>query len=118
MTERKRKAGFTLVELLVVIALIATLFMLVVPRVHHSRERARTLLCTNNLKQLQLALILRESRIGYFPGYINSIGTPNKQLRASWVVSTFQDIEKTELFDSWSQGKSEKEIEQPRDDDY
>ncbi len=77
MITRTRRRGFTLVELLVVIAIIGILIALLLPAIQAAREAARRSACSNNLKQIGLALHNHHDAKGQFPAAAISVPAGN-----------------------------------------
>src|SRR4051812_23190565 len=92
----RRKAGFTLVELLVVIAIIGVLVALLLPAVQAARESSRRASCSNNLKQVGLAMTqYADTYKGAFP-----VGEYNWGW-GTWLVGLMPYIEQKALFDQY-----------------
>ncbi len=111
---RCKPSGFTLVELLVVIAIIGVMVGLLLPAVQSAREAARRMSCSNNLKQIGLALHNYHDTYGRLPfreggtsGSADggSIGTTlqSNQNRASGFTMLLPFIEQTALWEQISQ---------------
>ncbi|MGI6414908.1 MAG: DUF1559 domain-containing protein [Thermoguttaceae bacterium] len=100
MLNRKRNPrGFTLVELLVVIAIIGILIALLLPAVQAAREAARRSQCTNNLKQIGLALHNYHDVVGRFPAAWYRIPTQEKRPGWAWGTMLLPYLEQGALYD-------------------
>ncbi len=97
---RKCVRGFTLVELLVVIAIIGILVALLLPAVQAAREAARRMQCSNNLKQIGLAMHNYHDVNRSFPfAYMIDLTNLNVQ---TWSVRILPFMEQTAITDKWS----------------
>lgn len=91
-----RPGGFTLVELLVVIAIIGVLIALLLPAVQQAREAARRMACTNNMKQIGLAMHQYHDGHGRLPYAVIDCCTPPG---GTWVNLIMPFIEQQTLAD-------------------
>ena len=106
----RRRSGFTLVELLVVISIIAMLASLLMPAVNRAREAARRTQCINNMRNVALAMMQYDTAKQKLPGWANNL-CPNPQFGmqvtgdqapstypSSWVFELLPYIEKGDLY--------------------
>jgi len=93
----KLRSGFTLVELLVVIAIIGVLVGLLLPAVQSAREAARRAQCSNNLKQIGLAVqAYHDARRELPPSRVTNH-------HATWLFLILPQMEEQPLYDLWPQ---------------
>ncbi|RUL87655.1 DUF1559 domain-containing protein [Tautonia sociabilis] len=99
-----RPKGFTLIELLVVIAIIGVLIALLLPAVQAAREAARRAQCSNNLKQLGIAMHNYHDVIGSFPTLLWALpgnnNLPNNTFRASFFQMLLPYLEQTNIYNA------------------
>ena len=99
-----RRQAFTLVELLVVIAIIGVLVALLLPAVQAAREAARRTQCSNNMKQLGIALHNYHDSLNKFPPgsiWFTSAAPNNVNNRGSILVHLLPYIEQKNVYDQF-----------------
>ncbi len=110
---KELRRAFTLVELLVVIAIIGILVGLLLPAVQAAREAARRMQCSNNLKQLGLAVHNFESARRQLPTSLrppSNVASAGEQSRVAVLTDLLPYLEQTAIFDrynkaiNWNQG--------------
>ena len=119
---RRRAPGFTLIELLVVVTIICMLFAMLLPAINGAREAARRTTCSNNIKQIALALLQYETSERAFPAaakvsekttclgcfdpwkeaQLPSGFTAGTKHGTSWILEILPQIEQQSVFTSWN----------------
>lgn len=104
MKTHRTKSGFTLIELLVVIAIIGILMGLLLPAVQNAREAGRRAACTNNMRQIGLAMQAYESKKSNLPGWANRLtgNSGSNGLVVSWPTVILPNLERADVFNEWN----------------
>lgn len=97
-------SGFTLVELLVVIAIIGVLVALLLPAIQAARDAARRAQCSNNLKQIGLAVLNYESAKKKFPAgrRVKTDASQDLPSWSTWSIDILPYMEETGVYSLWN----------------
>ena len=98
---KRGSKGFTIVELLVAITILAILTALLLPAIQQSREAARKIKCANNMKQLGLAMhSYAQSHGSLPPGYTGDLSSENYVKSWAWGALLLPHLEQRPLYDA------------------
>jgi len=98
-TSGVRQRGFTFVELIVVLVIIVTLVSLGAPALSRSRQRAKLLECSNNLRNINLAMIQAADERGRFPACGNFGKATSMH---SWVLDLLPYLDQSAVYGLWN----------------
>ena len=104
------RCGYTLVELLVVLAIIGVLISISVPALMGPLQNARRLQCQNRLRQLSLALESHHLRRQAYPGYLQHFGDfspsggpiPSHAKVGTWATALMNDLDRLDISEVWT----------------
>jgi prepilin-type N-terminal cleavage/methylation domain-containing protein/prepilin-type processing-associated H-X9-DG protein len=95
-SNRRYKRGFTLIEILIVLCVIAILAGLLFPVFARVREGARRTTCLNNLKQIGMYMQMYAADNN---GYLPEINPPGVEITCAWADRMYPYVKKAELFE-------------------
>jgi len=98
--EKKKKGSFTLIEFVVVLAIIGILYGMLIPFTSSGREPARRTVCLNNMRQIALAMYNYETANGHFPPAY--VADENGEPMHSWRVLILPFLEQDDLYSRYS----------------
>lgn len=99
---RHARRGFSLVELIVVIGIIALLAALLMPAIGQSRASARRVDCAARLRNVTIAMLNVADSTGRFPACGNFTDKPPFETRQSWVIDVLPWLDQANVANSWN----------------